>query len=71
MSSTPEQATAVERFLTPQRRQYVYTLVGALVPLLVAVGVVTQGLAALILNVAAAVLAIGGSTLAYRHVVTD
>lgn len=66
--NTPESPTPVERFFTPARRRYAYGVVASCAPLLVAVGVLTEGVASLVVNVAAAVLAVGGSTLAMRNI---
>ena len=54
--------------LKPEVRKWIYGIVATTVPLLVALGTVTDELGAQILNVAAAVLAIGGSALAITNV---
>ena len=55
-------------FLTPQERRYFYRIAMAAIPLLVATGVVTSGVAPLIIGVVAAVLGIEVTSLADRHV---
>ena len=49
-------------------RRWIYGIIAATVPLLVTVGSLTGDVAGHIMNVAAAVLAIGGSTLAIANV---
>lgn len=58
-------------FWNSARRAWVYGIIVALVPLLVAVGTITGDIAQLILNVAAAILAVGGSTLALSNLTPD
>lgn len=59
------------KFWTMQRRAWVYSIMVALVPLLVAVGLLTGELAQLVLNVVAAVLAVGGGGMALTHLSPD
>lgn len=54
--------------LKPAVRKWIYGIIAATVPLLISLGTISGELGAQILNVAAAVLAIGGSVLAIRHV---
>lgn len=54
--------------LKPAVRKWIYGIIAATVPLLITLGTISGELGAQILNVAAAVLAIGGSVLAIRHV---
>jgi hypothetical protein len=54
--------------LQPATRKWIYGIVAATVPLLISIGSISSELGAQILNVAAAVLAIGGSVLAISHV---
>jgi hypothetical protein len=54
--------------LTPPVRKWIYGIIAASVPLLISIGTISSELGAQILNVAAAVLAIGGSVLAISHV---
>jgi hypothetical protein len=54
--------------LKPAVRKWIYGIVAATVPLLISLGTISGELGAQILNVAAAVLAIGGSVLAISHV---
>jgi hypothetical protein len=57
--------------IPPHVRKWIYGIVAATVPLLITVGSLAPELGAGILNVAAAVLAIGGSALAITHVPKD
>jgi hypothetical protein len=54
--------------LKPAVRKWIYGIIAATVPLLISLGTITGELGTQILNVAAAVLAIGGSVLAIKHV---
>lgn len=54
--------------LKPHVRKWIYGIIAATVPLLITLGSITNELGAQILNVAAAVLAVGGSALAITHV---
>jgi hypothetical protein len=54
--------------LAPHTRKWIYGIVAAPVPLLISLGTITPDLGAQILNVAAALLAIGGSALAITYV---
>lgn len=54
--------------LKPPVRKWIYGIIAATVPLLISLGTISGELGAQILNVAAAVLAIGGSVLAISHV---
>jgi hypothetical protein len=54
--------------LKPAVRKWIYGIIAASVPLLISLGTISGELGAQILNVAAAVLAIGGSVLAISHV---
>ena len=54
--------------LPPHVRKWIYGIVAATVPLLITIGTITGELGAQILNVAAAVLAVGGSALAISYV---
>ena len=54
--------------LQPHVRKWIYGIVAATVPLLISLGTITTELGAQILNVAAALLAIGGSALAITYV---
>jgi hypothetical protein len=49
-------------------RLWIYRVVGAVVPLLVTLGITTEGIAGQIMNIAAAVLSIGSATLAARNI---
>lgn len=54
--------------LHPEVRKWIYGIIAATVPLLIALGSITDEVGAQVLNVAAAVLAIGGSALAISNV---
>jgi hypothetical protein len=54
--------------LKPAVRKWIYAIIAATVPLLISLGSITSELGTQILNVAAAVLAIGGSALAISNV---
>jgi hypothetical protein len=54
--------------LKPAVRKWIYGIIAATVPLLISLGTISGELGAQILNVAAALLAIGGSALAISHV---
>jgi hypothetical protein len=54
--------------LQPATRKWIYGIVAATVPLLISLGTITGELGAQILNVAAALLAIGSSALAISYV---
>jgi hypothetical protein len=54
--------------LQPQVRKWIYGIIAATVPLLIALGTITGDLGQQILNVAAAVLAVGSSALAISNV---
>jgi protein-S-isoprenylcysteine O-methyltransferase Ste14 len=59
------------KFWNEARRAWLYKVVVALVPLLVAVGTVTPDIAQLILNVVAAMLAVGAGGMALSHLTPD
>jgi hypothetical protein len=54
--------------LKPAVRKWIYGIIAASVPLLISLGTISGELGAQVLNVAAALLAIGGSALAISHV---
>jgi hypothetical protein len=54
--------------LKPPVRKWIYGIIAATVPLLISIGAISGEIGQQILNVAAAVLAIGGSVLAISHV---
>lgn len=54
--------------LHPTTRKWIYGIIAALVPLLVSLGTLTDVVGAQLLNVTAAVLAVGGSVLAISNV---
>lgn len=55
----------------PHIRKWIYAIIAATVPLLITIGSLSPEIGKEILNVAAAVLAIGGSALAIKNVPTD
>ena len=60
-----------EKFWTMKRRSYLYSVALSLVPMLVAVGFLTGDVAQLVLNVIAALLAVGSGTLALANLTPD
>ena len=60
-----------EKFWTMQRRSWLYSIMVSLVPLLVAVGLLTGDIAQLVLNVVAAILAVGGGSMALSNLTPD
>lgn len=54
--------------LDAETRLWIYRIVGATVPILVTAGTLTEGMAAQILNLVAAILSVGTATLAARNV---
>lgn len=54
--------------LKPETRKWIYGVIAATVPLLVTLGTLTDDVARQILNILAATLAIGGSSLAIANV---
>ncbi len=63
----PQHAAAPEWF-SPRVRAWLYGIIAAVAPLLVLLGAVTDDVAQYALNIAAAVLLIGGNAMAIRHV---
>ena len=53
---------------TPATRKWIYGVIAAVVPLLVAIGILSEELASPILNIFAAILTFGGSALAFSNV---
>lgn len=58
-------------FWTAARRAWLYKVAVSMVPLLIAVGVVTGDVAQLVLNVIAAVLGVGASGMALSNLTPD
>jgi hypothetical protein len=54
--------------LDAETRLWIYRIVGAVVPLLVTLGLTTEGVAAQVMNVIAAILSIGSATLAAKNI---
>lgn len=59
------------KFWNAQRRVWAYSIIVATVPLLVALGMITGEIASQVLQIAAAVLAVGGGGLALSHIKPD
>jgi hypothetical protein len=57
--------------LQPEVRKWIYGIIAATVPLLIVLGSITDEIGAQVLNVSAAVLAVGGSALAISNVPKD
>lgn len=57
--------------IPPHIRKWIYGIIAATVPLLISIGSVSGEVGQQVLNVAAAVLAIGGSALAIKNVPND
>lgn len=51
-----------------ETRLWIYRVVGTIVPLLVTIGITTEGIAGHIMNITAAILSIGGATLAAKNI---
>lgn len=58
-------------FWTAKRRTWLYSVVTALVPLMLAVGVMTSDVAELVLKVAAAVLSVSATGMALSNITPD
>ena len=54
--------------LQPHVRKWIYGIIAATVPLLISIGTISGEVGQQVLNVAAAILAIGGSALAIKNV---
>jgi len=54
--------------LDAETRLWIYRIVGAIVPILITTGTLTEGLASQVLNLVAAILSVGSATLAARNV---
>jgi hypothetical protein len=57
--------------LKAKTRKYIYGVIGAVVPLLVTLGVLSGDVAGHLMAIAASVLALGGSTLAINNITED
>ena len=58
-------------FWTAARRRWLYQVVVAAVPLLIAIGFLTPDIAQLVLNVVAAILGVGAGTMALTNLTPD
>jgi hypothetical protein len=54
--------------LDAETRLWIYRVIGAIVPLLVTLGLTTEGIAGQIMNIVAAILSVGSATLAAKNV---
>ncbi len=54
--------------LDAETRLWIYRVIGAIVPLLVTLGITTEGIAGQIMNIVAAILSVGSATLAAKNV---
>jgi hypothetical protein len=61
----------MDSFWTMKRRSYLYSVALSLVPMLVAVGFLTGDVAQLVLNVIAALLAVGSGSMALANLTPD
>jgi len=60
-----------QRLLKRTTRVYIYSIVVATAPLLTGAGMITEGVAQLIIQLSAAILAVTGGALALRNVSGD
>lgn len=58
-------------FWTMKRRAWLYSIASSMVPLLVAIGLMTGDTAQLVLNVVAAILAVGSGSMALSNLTPD
>ena len=61
----------IEKFWNMKRRSYLYSVALSFVPMLVAVGFLTGDIAQLVLNVIAAILAVGSGSMALANLTPD
>lgn len=61
----------IAKWWTAERRAWLYKIAVAAVPLLIAIGLVTNEMAQLILNVLAAILGVGAGGMALTNVTPD
>jgi len=54
--------------LDAETRLWIYRVIGTVVPLLVTLGITTEGIAGQIMNILAAILSIGSATLAAKNI---
>jgi uncharacterized membrane protein len=54
--------------LDENTRLWIYRVIGTTVPLLVTLGITTEGIAGQIMNIVAAILSIGSATLAAKNI---
>jgi uncharacterized membrane protein len=54
--------------LDAETRLWIYRVIGTVVPLLVTLGITTEGVAGQIMNIVAAILSIGSATLAAKNI---
>ena len=63
--------TPAQHLLPRSTRVYIYQIVAATAPLLVGIGMITEGVAQNVLAIVGAVLTLGGSGLALKNVSGD
>ena len=63
--------TPAQHLLPRSTRVYIYQIVAATAPLLVGIGMITEGVAQNVLAIVGAILTLGGSGLALRNVSGD
>ena len=61
----------IAKWWNAERRAWLYKVAVAAVPLLIAVGIVTDDMAALVLNVLAAILGVGAGGMALTNLTPD
>jgi hypothetical protein len=54
-------------FFTPATRRWIYGVMAAIIPLLITLGVITAEIGGSVLNIVAAALALGTSSMAYQN----
>ncbi len=68
MSDSENTAPVAPDWFSPKVRAWLYGIVAAVVPLLIVLGALSDDIGQAVLNIAAAVLAIGSSSMARAHV---
>lgn len=68
MSNAEQSKPTAPDWFTPKTRAWLYGIAAAVVPLLIALGALSDDIGALVLNIIAALLAIGSGTMARAHV---
>lgn len=68
MTTDPQPEPTAPAWFSPKVRAWLYGIAAAVVPLLVLLGALSDAVGQYVLNIAAAILAVGSSTMAMRHV---